>query len=141
MTEYSKEGSWTKADVSLGILFIGFKKTMICRQAKMKQEGPHQGQPNEAKMIKGESRWGMYASKFSHVIICILLSHGNSSITWSSMKESLSPRTCSKACTTMQWRSTKGYAHIRSIRLLTKKKEKMLTSPRRNQWRVLSQGA
>ena len=91
--ESSKEGSWTKEDVSLGIPFMGFKKKMICRQAKMKQEGPHQGQPNEAKMIKGESRWGMYALKSSHVIICIILSHGNSSMTWSSRKESLSPMT------------------------------------------------
>ena len=128
MTESSKEGSWTKADVSLGIPFMGFKKRMICRQAKMKQEGQHQGQPNTAKMIKGESIWGMYASKFSHVIICILSSHGNSSMTWSSRKESLSPMTCSKACTTMLWRSTKEYAHIRSMRLLTKKQEEMLTS-------------
>ena len=84
---------------------------------------------------KGESRWGMYASKFSHVIICILLSHGNSSITWSSIKEYLSPRKCSKACTLMQWISTKEYAHIRSIRLLTTKQEEMLTSPRSKQWR------
>lgn len=58
MMEYSKEGSWTKANVSLGIPFMGFNKIMICKQAKMKQEGPHQ------LMIKGESRWGIYASKF-----------------------------------------------------------------------------
>ena len=103
---------------------MGFKKRMIYRQAKIKQEGPHQGQPNEAKMIKGETRWGMYASKFSHVIICILLSHGNGSMIWSSRKESISPMTCSKACTTMQWRSTKRNTHIRSIRLLTKKQVK-----------------
>ena len=129
MMESSKEGSWTKADVSLGIPFMGFKKRMICTQAKMKQEGPHQ------RMIKGKSRWGMYALKFSHVIICILLSHGNNSITWSSIEESLSPRTCSKACTTLQWRSIKGYTHIRSIILLTKKQEEMLTIPRSKQWR------
>ena len=56
LMESSKEGSWTKADVSLGIPFTRFKKRMICRKAKMKQEGPHQGQSNEAKMIKEESR-------------------------------------------------------------------------------------
>ena len=56
MIESSKEVSWIKADVSFGIPFIGFKKRMICRKAKMKQEGPHKGQPNKSKMIKGESR-------------------------------------------------------------------------------------
>jgi len=35
----------------------------------------------------------------------------------------------------MQWRSTKEYAHIRSIRLLTTKQEEMLTSPGSKQWR------
>ena len=108
---------------------MGFKKRMICIQAKMMQEGPHQ------RMIKGESRWGMYASKFKSCYHLYIMSHGYSSITWSSMKESLLPRTCSKACTTTQWRSTKGYAHIRSIRSLTKKQEEMLTSPESKQWR------
>jgi len=56
MMEYSEEGSWTKANVSLRIPSMGFKKIMICRQANMKQEGPHQGQINEAKMIKGKLR-------------------------------------------------------------------------------------
>ena len=94
-------------------------------------------------MIKGESRWGMYASKFSHVIICILLIHGNGFMTWSSRKESLSPMTCSKACTAMQWGSTKENIHIRSIRLLTKKqvKDKCWLVLEASNEEVLSQGA
>lgn len=77
-------------------------------------------------MIKGESRWGMYASNLSNVIIYILLIHENSSMAWSSIKGSLSPMTCLKTCTTMQWRSTWSDP-IRSIMLLTNpsKKRKM----------------
>jgi len=42
------------------------------------------------------------------------------------MKESLSP--CSKACTTMQWRSTKGYAHDAGALGRAHKNDKLLKS-------------
>jgi len=80
------------------------RRKMIWRWDKKKQEVQHQWQQNEAKMIKGEWWWGMYESNFSNVIVCILLSHGNSYMTLLSRKESLSPMTCLKECTRMQWR-------------------------------------
>lgn len=66
LIESSKEGSYIRADVSLGILFMGFKKGWYAGKRRWSKKGyTNQEEPsNEAKMIKAESPWGMYASKF-----------------------------------------------------------------------------